>query len=75
MGMGATFRMPGVIQKVLAKHLTLLALLAENPYFMRDSRLSASQASSHFNPTLIGRAVVPQSTSSPRFDEVHHRGV
>lgn len=75
MGMGASFRMPGVIQKVLAKHLTLLALLVENPYFMRDSGLFASHPSSHFDPTLIRWAVVPQSTSTDRFDEVQHRGV
>lgn len=71
MGMGANFRMPAVIQKVMAKHLTLLALLAENPYFMRVSRLLESNLSSHYNPTLIHRTVVPQSTSTVRFDAVH----
>lgn len=59
MGMGATFRMPGVIQKVLDKHLTLLALLAENPHFMRLSRLLVGNFSSHYNPTLMCRALVP----------------
>lgn len=72
MGMGATFRMPTVIQKVLAKHLTLLALLAENPYFTRFSRLLANNSSSHYNPTLIHRTVVTQSTSSVRLDAEHH---
>lgn len=60
MGMGATFRMPGVIQKVLTKHLTLLALLAKNPYFTRDSRQLAHLSSSHYNPTLSPAPHVPR---------------
>ncbi len=59
MGMGATFRVPVIIQKVLTKHLTLLALQAIKPYFMRVSRLLASRSSTHYKLTLIRLAVVP----------------
>lgn len=72
MGMGATFRTPVIIQKVVAKHLTLLALLAKKPYFMRVSGLLACHVSSHYDPTLIFYTVVPQSTGNVRFDAIHH---
>ena len=72
MVMGATFWTPVINQKVLAKDLTLLALLAEDTYFMRDSRLLASHLSSHNDPTLLHYKQVPHSTSNVRFDAVHH---
>lgn len=64
MGMGATFRMPRVVQKFLAKHLALLALLAANPYFMLDSGLLTSHLSSHFDPTLKQPSLMSMSPCS-----------